>query len=369
MSPQPGSHPDPQQLSDFELGKLPTEDTARIAAHLDQCAACSATLRELSKGLIPQPDGKAESPRAHETPAVDEATVDAATLLLPASGATGPASAPTDALPDELLNHPRYQIVEQIGRGGMGDVYRAQHRLMNRTVALKLINSRLVQNPQAIERFRREVQTAAQLNHPNIVTAYDAEQAGDVHFLVMEFVDGVDLASVVKEHGPLPIDEACEYICQAAEGLQHAYESGMVHRDIKPHNLMAVRRSSRAPSSGADVAAASSTVEPENPAADITTQSAIKILDFGLAGFATEAALDAASVTGTPPGDGPVPLHLTTIGSVMGTPDYIAPEQARDAHAADIRADIYSLGCTLCFLLTGKPPFTGDSVLEKLKAH
>jgi serine/threonine protein kinase len=120
----------------------------------------------------------------------------------------------------------------------MGDVYKAEHKLMDRPVALKLINRDLVKNAQAVERFRREVRTAARLRHPNIVTAHDAEQAGDVHFLVTEFVDGQDLASEVRNRGPLPIAEACDYIRQAAEGLQHAHEAGMVHRDIKPHNLM-----------------------------------------------------------------------------------------------------------------------------------
>ncbi|OYW20869.1 MAG: hypothetical protein B7Z55_06620, partial [Planctomycetales bacterium 12-60-4] len=175
--------------------------------------------------------------------------------------------------------------------------------------------------------------------HPNIVAAYDAEQAGNTHFLAMEFVDGTDLASVVEQQGPLPVAKACDAIRQAATALQHAHERGMVHRDIKPHNLM------------------------------ISRNGQVRILDFGLAGFATETALcDADEET-----DGTsvevAAAHLTTMGSVMGTPDYIAPEQARDAHFADIRADIYSLGGTLCFLLTGKPPFEAATVIDKLKAH
>jgi serine/threonine protein kinase len=144
-----------------------------------------------------------------------------------------------------------------IGKGGMGDVYKARHRMMERTVALKIINRELVRKPEAVDRFHREVKTAARLSHPNIVTAYDAEQqAGDVHFLVMEYVDGVDLSQIIKDRGALPIAEACDYIRQAAIGLQYAHEQGMVHRDIKPHNLM------------------------------VTADGTVKILDFGLASLA-----------------------------------------------------------------------------------
>jgi eukaryotic-like serine/threonine-protein kinase len=126
-------------------------------------------------------------------------------------------------LPAELQNHPRYRIVEQIGKGGMGDVFRAEHKLMNRSVALNLINSQLVKHPQGVKRFQREVQAAARLTHPNIVTAFDAEQAGDVHFLAMEFVEGTDLATVVQGRGPMPVGEACECTRQVADGLQPAH--------------------------------------------------------------------------------------------------------------------------------------------------
>ena len=222
-----------------------------------------------------------------------------------------------------LAEHSRYQVLEMLGAGGMGAVYKAEHRLMKRLVALKVINPSLVDRPELVERFRREVQAAARLAHPNIATAHDAEHAGALHFLVMEFIAGRDLARVVEEEGPLSIARACDYTRQAALGLQHAHERGMVHRDIKPHNLM------------------------------LTTDGQVKILDFGLAHFASENAADA----------------LTAVGSVMGTPDYIAPEQARDAHQADIRADIYSLGCSLYFLLTGQPPFPGGTFMSKLSGH
>jgi serine/threonine protein kinase len=227
-------------------------------------------------------------------------------------------------LAPELAHHPRYRVVELLGAGGMGTVYWAEHRVMKRPVALKVINSRLVDNPSAVERFHREVQAAACLSHSNIVTAYDAERVGDLHFLIMELVDGVTLDRLVAQEGALPVAHACNYARQVAMGLQHAHEHGMVHRDIKPANLM------------------------------LACEGQVKILDFGLARFASE--------------NGPAG-GLTDSGTLAGTPDYIAPEQAEDASQADIRADIYSLGCTLYFLLTGQPPFPLGSVFQKLLAH
>ncbi len=363
MSDTSRKHPDQQQLVDFGHGKLGPDQTSEIEEHLDHCAECNDTLLNLADdtftGLVrslPEPDdalvvevpgGKSPADTEHDT-GVDRLRVEkeladgavvadkpshAATMLVQPG-----APIAVSELPTELQDHPRYQIIDQIGQGGMGSVYRAQHRLMNRPVALKLINSQLVRHPQAVERFRREVQAAAQLAHPNIVAAYDAEQAGDVHFLAMEFVEGTDLAAVLSRRVQLPFNEACDYIRQAALGLQHAHEKGMVHRDIKPHNLM------------------------------LSPDGQVRILDFGLAGFATESAIIESDSRGGTEGE-TTPLHLTTFGSVMGTPDYLAPEQARDAHSADIRADIYSLGCTLHFVLTGKPPFEADSVVDKLKAH
>src|SRR5262249_11871361 len=157
-----------------------------------------------------------------------------------------------------LAGHPRYRVLELLGVGGMGAVYKAEHLRMERTVALKVVNRSLTDNPAMVERFTREVKAAAKLAHPNIVTAFDADQAGDTHFLVMEFVEGVSLSRLVAEHGRLPVAEACDYVRQAALGLQHAFARGMVHRDIKPHNLMR------------------------------TPEGQVKILDFGLARFAME---------------------------------------------------------------------------------
>ena len=228
------------------------------------------------------------------------------------------------ALPPELAAHPRYRVLRELGRGGMGVVYQARQTVMDRQVVIKVISRSLLDRPDALERFRREVRAAAQLSHPNIVTAYDAEQAGDLHLLVMEFVPGQSLAEVLVKKGPLPVAHACHYARQAALGLQHAFERGMVHRDIKPANLM------------------------------LTPKGQVKILDFGLAKMASERG----------PGKG-----LTSLHAYMGTPEYSAPEQAADAHSADIRADIYSLGCTLYCLLAGHPPFHGETDIQIILAH
>jgi uncharacterized protein (TIGR03067 family) len=390
MNERTDGHPEPNVLVDFGLGKLDVTESSLIEVHLSKCQDCCETLLNLKDdtftGLVrslPEPlleslpevtrtdspeetepgNAAGNSPRGAELTGgavVDNQSSHAETMLERSGEPAEPSR-----LPEELQDHRRYRIVEQIGKGGMGDVYRAEHTLMNRSVAIKLINSQLVKHPLAVERFRREVQAAAQLNHPNIVTAFDAEQAGDVHFLVMEFVEGTDLATVIQDRGALPIDEACDCIRQAARGLQHAHEKGLVHRDIKPHNLMLVGRAADAGETGGRRA-----IEP-GATEDVCTpetRPTVKILDFGLASFATESAIIEADSTDENDGH-TTPLHLTSFGSVMGTPDYIAPEQAQDAHSADIRADIYSLGCTLYFLLSGKTPHAGDSVVEKLRAH
>ena len=181
---------------------------------------------------------------------------------------------------------------------------------------------------------------AARLHHPNIVTAHDADQAGGLHFLVMEYVEGQTLAEYLAAYGPPPWGHTCEYVRQAALGLQHACEQGMVHRDVKPHNLM------------------------------LTPEGEVKILDFGLArlgGFAEEPVAPATESAAPPAGATTGPL--TTTGTVIGSCDYMAPEQAGDAHRADIRADIYSLGCTLYHLLSGRPPFPGGTSWDKLARH
>ena len=224
-----------------------------------------------------------------------------------------------------------YLILDRLGAGGMGQVFRARHRRMDRVVALKMLSKRALDSPEAIARFLREVKTAARLVHPNIVTAYDADEVGGLHFLVMECVDGTDLSALVKNQGPLPVSQAINCLSQAAVGLEHAHRQGIVHRDIKPSNLLLDR------------------------------SGAVKILDMGLArlGDSLEAAAAGPALN----------AELTSSGSIMGTIDYMAPEQALDCRHADARADFYSLGCTLHYLLTGRPPFSGETVVRRLTAH
>ena len=290
-------HPGPADLEAFGLGRMDAVRSAQLAAHVLACNACGAALQETRN------DAWVERFREAAIQAPDETAAD-----YEASG--------------EVLRHPHYRLLKELGRGGMGVVYLAEHGVMRRLAALKVIKPEYTSNPAAVERFRREIRAAARLHHPNIVAVYDAERAGDKHILVMEYVDGVSLDKLVRERGPLPVAEACEYVRQAALGLQHAHERGLVHRDVKPHNLIR----------GAG--------------------GVVKVLDFGL-----------ASARGN--GEG----SLTGATVVMGTPDYIAPEQAEDSHAADARADIYALGCTLYFLLTGRPPFSRPSAMRTLLAH
>jgi serine/threonine protein kinase len=221
-----------------------------------------------------------------------------------------------------------YLLLERLGEGGMGQVFKARHRSMDRIVALKLIHKDRLNNPTAIRRFYNEVKAAARLSHPNIVLAFDADQIGGTHYLVMEYVDGLDLSKLVKQQGTLPVDRACDYIRQAALGLQHAHELGLVHRDIKPHNLLVTRKG-----------------------------GLVKILDMGLARLIQEEG-GVSNESG-----------LTKDGFVVGSIDYLAPEQALDAHSADIRADLYSLGCTFYYLLAGRVPFPGEVAMQKLLKH
>ncbi|MEQ8787047.1 MAG: protein kinase [Pirellulaceae bacterium] len=362
MSEKLGDHPPRERLIEYGLGKLDPEQAENLESHLAACESCEETLVDLANDTFADLVRRGD---AVEVPPEDKAAIEFDGTPHAAAGeatigAADGAASDNSGLPRALADHPRYRIVELVGRGGMGDVFRAEHKLMNRPVALKVIKPHLVRSEAAVRRFQREMQAAARLHHGNIVTAFDAEQAGDVHFLVMEYVDGVNLDEVIRQRGRLPVAEACDIIRQAAEGLQHAHQLGMVHRDIKPHNLMVQRKEQ----------GGSREVEDLHPA------SFVKILDFGLANFANEVVAeelggaeetDAGVSTKLPPGASLV--QLTQMGTMMGTPDYIAPEQAVDAHAADIRADIYSLGCTFYALLTGRAPYAEGSAIEKIKAH
>ncbi len=222
----------------------------------------------------------------------------------------------------------KYELLDQLGSGGMGIVYRARRPNSRREFALKVIGAKALATPGAVERFRYEVRTLAALNHPNIVTALDAECEGDQHFLVMEYVPGFDLARWLTDERRLPVDWVCECIRQAAVGLHYAHERGLVHRDIKPGNLLVISDDTR-------------------------SVPLVKLLDLGMARFKMEGEES----------------HLAENGQILGTPDYIAPEHARGERELDPRSDIYSLGCTLYRLLTGRPAFPGETVRDKLKAR
>jgi serine/threonine protein kinase len=219
----------------------------------------------------------------------------------------------------------KYKVLERLGQGGMGSVYLCEHKLMRRRVAVKVLPTAKADDPSSLERFYREARAVAALDHPNIVRAYDIDQDEKLHFLVMEYVDGASLQEIVKRSGPLDPTRAAHYIRQAAFGLQHAHETaGLVHRDIKPGNVLVDRGGT------------------------------VKVLDMGLARFF----YDEEDV-----------LTKKYDENVLGTADYLAPEQALDSHAVDVRADIYSLGATFYFCLTGKTPFNEGTVAQKLIWH
>lgn len=220
-----------------------------------------------------------------------------------------------------------YLILDQLGKGGMGVVLKALHRRMDRLVALKVMAPGEVSSPDAVRRFHREVQAAARLTHPNIVIAYDADEADGSHFLVMEYVAGVDLHQHVQRHGPLSVESAVEVIIQAARGLEFSHQQGVIHRDIKPANLL------------------------------LDARGTVKILDMGLA------RLD-GSLGNSADGAG-----LTSTGTIMGTVDFMSPEQAIDTKHADARSDIYSLGCTFYYLVSRETLYQGDTLMKRLLAH
>ncbi|MCA9192823.1 MAG: serine/threonine protein kinase [Planctomycetales bacterium] len=229
----------------------------------------------------------------------------------------------TEGLSELLLRHPRYEILRPLGQGGMGQVILARHKVMDRLVALKVVRPDLAASTVVgRSRFLKEVTALSKLSHPNIAAALDAEQEGSNLLLVMEFIDGIDVEHLVNEKGPLPLGMACYIASEVIRGLRHAELQGIVHRDIKPSNIM------------------------------FSHNSEVKILDFGL-----------ASLREGKHG------HETASGAILGTPQYISPEQATNAKHVDLRADEYSLGCTLFFMLTGSPVFDFESSAEMIAAH
>lgn len=219
----------------------------------------------------------------------------------------------------------KYRVLEKLGSGGMGTVYLCEHQAVGKKAAIKVLPSSQSANPSSLGRFYREARAAGLMDHPNLVRAHDVDEEGGVHFLVMDYVDGSSLQEIVARFGPMSPARACHVIREAALGLDHAYRGGLVHRDVKPANIM------------------------------IERGGAVRVLDLGLARFHQ---------------DETDPLTLKYDDKhVLGTADYVAPEQALNSHEVDQRADIYSLGCTLYFLLTGRPPFPDGKVAQKLVWH
>ncbi len=223
----------------------------------------------------------------------------------------------------------KYVLLERLGQGGMGAVYKARHRVLKAVRAVKIIHPERLTGPNAVKRFFQEVEAVGKLYHPNIILPHDAGESGGLYFLAMEYVPGADLGRLLEREGPLPAADACEYIRQGALALQHAHERGLVHRDVKPSNLLVSSADGR-----------------------------VKLLDLGLARVRAVEEEELSPQTA-----------LTQAGAMMGTPDYMAPEQAVDSHGVDTRADVYALGCTLYHVLAGRTPFPGSSVMEKLVKH
>ena len=322
--------PSREQLVELVAGTLMESDFDSVAEHVDRCPECEATIVRLEnssdtvlselRGQPPEDQYSGETECARAVAAI-EAIGREPSFTLAMDGAP-PAD---DAV--ELKTIRDYKLLAKLGQGGMGTVYKALHTQLEKIVALKVLPVDRIQDQDAIERFHREMKAVGKLTHPNIVAAHDAGEFEGTHFLVMELVDGIDLSSLLRRAGPLDVADACELIRQAAVGLAHAHGQGMVHRDIKPSNLMLSR------------------------VAEGTPQ--VKILDMGLA------LLDDNK---TPGG-----RELTTTGQMMGTLDYMAPEQGTGAHEVDSRADIYSLGATLYKLLCGEAPFSGSKYNTPVK--
>lgn len=218
----------------------------------------------------------------------------------------------------------KHKLLGHLGSGGMSSVYLAEHTLMHDKRAIKVLPKSRLGNSSYLARFQLEAKAIASLNHPNIVRAHDIDNERDTHYIVMEYVDGADMQTMVKKKGPLPFTQVADFIAQAARGLQHAHEKGLIHRDVKPANLL------------------------------VNLHGRIKILDLGLALFSD---------------DKQASLTMDFNDKVLGTADYLAPEQALNSHKVDCRADIYGLGCTMYFLLTGSPPFPDGTIAQRIAKH
>ena len=313
-----------EQLAEFAYGKVSADQLDVISAHVDTCVSCQATVASLAEEPDSFVDALQALPHEEAEPADESACQLVLDRLVEHRSLSG---RPAVAAPSMPASIGAYRVLEPIAAGGMGMVYKAQHPKLKRTVAIKLLPLAQWAGSAAVARFEREMEVIGSLDHPNIVRASDAGDADGMHYLVMDFIDGLDLSRLVHRMGPLPMADACEIIRQAARGLEHVHAAGLVHRDIKPSNIM------------------------------LTQDGQVKILDLGLAMLGQQYR--------------EVENNLTTIGQLMGTLDYMAPEQAADSRQVDTRADIYSLGATLFKLLTGQAPYGGPnhkSLLKKVLA-
>jgi serine/threonine protein kinase/Leucine-rich repeat (LRR) protein len=318
--------PQQDQLSAYAFGTLDESHARGVAEHVEHCPACDRTLQRLDREedtIITQLRAPSTAdPFLSETgfqtrlPVLESMAGDPALLLSGGSAEAPPAR-------EELPELREYRLLEKLGEGGMGAVYKALHTRLDKVVAVKVLPRGRLKDPAVVARFEREMKVIGRLEHPNVIRAHDAGEADGVHFLVMEHLDGADLARVADRFGRLPIADACELVRQAALGLEYAHQQGLVHRDVKPSNLM------------------------------LTSEGEVKVLDLGLARLSDR--------------DVPAGAELTTTGQMMGTFDYMAPEQGSDTHKVDIRADIYSLGATLYRLLCGAAPFAGESFNTPMK--
>lgn len=316
--------PDPSTLRSFLLGDLAQDTVAELAAHTDTCGTCQRQMAELEPtldlglGTVREilrdaTDAELDTPR-------DSVEIVERLLRIPDVDPTRSFEGSLPAVggsPVGRLRH--YELLEMLGRGGMGAVYKARDTNLDRLVAIKVLPQSRRHDPESTRRFQREFRALGRLDHPNVVRALNADEEQGVRFLVMDLISGVDLQRHVRDHGRLTTAKACDLVRQAALGLDFIHQNGLVHRDIKPSNLV------------------------------LTESGQIKIVDLGLALLSQEGTEDGA------------PVDATTAARVMGTIDYMSPEQAQDSHAVDARADLYSLGCVLYFLLAGTAPFRTES--------
>ncbi len=336
------------ELVAFLLGDLNEPRFSQLENHVDGCSDCQRDLDEIREssasfhealGTAAPDDSYLTETECHRAVEriLEISNSDSPIPLLPETDRfsepphieKGAVGAFHSSIPVQLGP---YRIQQQLGAGGMGTVYRAFHTLLKRDVAIKVLHSRRHRDSQSEARFQREMEAIGRLDHPNIVRASDADERNGIHYLVMDYVDGVDLRRLIQRHGPLNVADASELICQAAEGLQCAHEHGLIHRDIKPSNLMVTRSTG---SGGSSITFSRGELVVK------ATSATVKILDFGLARW------NSVEVNGA---------ELTSADQLLGTLDYMAPEQATDTQNVDIRADIYSLGATLYKLLTGRSP-------------